>query len=81
MTSFVLVHGAWHGGWCWQRLIPRLQAAGHDAFAPTLSGLAERADLLSRQVGLSTHVEDIVALVHGLEAWYRTLFFSMPFCP
>ena len=61
-APFVLVHGAWHGGWCWKKLIPLLRAAGHDLFAPTLTGLGERAHLLSPQVGLNSHIEDIVAL-------------------
>ncbi|MGZ4354021.1 MAG: alpha/beta fold hydrolase [Gaiellaceae bacterium] len=61
MATFVLVHGAWHGGWCWQRVEPLLRAAGHDVLTPTLTGLGDRAHLLSPQVGLSTHVEDVVA--------------------
>lgn len=65
MTAFILVHGAWHGGWCWQRVIEQLGKAGHDASAPTLSGLAERADLLSHQINLSTHIEDVVSHVRA----------------
>ena len=60
---FVLVHGAWHGGWCWSAVAARLQAAGHRVFAPSLTGLADRAHLFGAQVGLPTHVEDIVRLV------------------
>ncbi len=41
-ATFVLVHGAWHGGWCWQRVTDRLTARGHRVFAPTLTGLCER---------------------------------------
>src|SRR6266542_1757050 len=63
MATFVLVHGAWHGGWCWSRLIPFLEAAGHRAFGPSLTGLGERAGLLSPEVGLSTHIQDIVGLI------------------
>jgi Alpha/beta hydrolase family len=51
MATFVLVHGAWHGGWCWQKVIPYLEAAGHAVYAPTLTGLAERAAELSPEVG------------------------------
>lgn len=40
MTTFVLVHGAWHGGWCWQKVIPFLETADHEVYAPTLTGLA-----------------------------------------
>ncbi len=63
MTTFVLVHGAWHGGWCWKHVARRLRAQGHDVYAPTLTGLAERAHLLSRAVDLDTHVRDIVELL------------------
>jgi pimeloyl-ACP methyl ester carboxylesterase len=63
MTTFVLVHGAWHGGWCWDRVAPLLREAGHVVHAPTLTGLSERAHLLSPLVGLDTHVEDVVRLV------------------
>ncbi len=60
MATFVLVHGAWYGGWCWQKVIPFLEAAGHEVYAPTLTGLAERASELSPDVGLETHIQDIV---------------------
>jgi pimeloyl-ACP methyl ester carboxylesterase len=60
VATFVLVHGAWHGGWCWQRVAPRLRAAGHDVLTPTLTGLGDRSHLLSPLVGLSTHVEDLL---------------------
>jgi pimeloyl-ACP methyl ester carboxylesterase len=67
MTTFVLVHGAWHGGWCWDRVVPLLRAQGHEVHAPTLTGLSERAHLVSPTVGLETHVEDIVRLVDVLD--------------
>jgi pimeloyl-ACP methyl ester carboxylesterase len=63
MATFVLVHGAWHGGWCWQKVIPFLEAAGHAVYAPTLTGLGERASELSPDVGLDTHIGDIVGLL------------------
>ncbi len=63
MATFVLVHGGWHGGWCWQKVIPFLEAAGHTVYAPTLIGLAERASLLTPDVGLDTHIQDIVCLL------------------
>jgi pimeloyl-ACP methyl ester carboxylesterase len=66
MSTFVLVHGAWHGGWCWDRVAPRLRAAGSEVHAPTLTGLSERAHLLSPTVGLDTHVEDVVRLIDVL---------------
>jgi pimeloyl-ACP methyl ester carboxylesterase len=67
MSTFVLVHGAWHGGWCWDRVAPLLRSAGHDVHAPTLTGLSERAHLLSPTVGLDTHTEDIVRLLDTLD--------------
>jgi pimeloyl-ACP methyl ester carboxylesterase len=63
VATFVLVHGAWHGGWCWTRLIPLLESAGHRAFGPSLTGLGDQAWLLSPEIGLGTHVQDIVELV------------------
>src|SRR5690606_951056 len=58
--TFVLVHGAWHGGWCWSRLASLLRAAGHNVYTPTLTGLGERNHLLNNDVGLQTFVDDIV---------------------
>jgi pimeloyl-ACP methyl ester carboxylesterase len=58
--TFVLVHGAWHGGWCWRRVADRLQAAGHTVYTPTLTGLGERSHLMSRDITLDTHITDIV---------------------
>jgi pimeloyl-ACP methyl ester carboxylesterase len=63
MTTFALFHGAWHGGWSWQLVSRRLAALGHRAIAPTLTGLGERAHLISRQVNLATHVEDVAAVL------------------
>lgn len=63
MATFVLVHGAWHGGWCWKRLTPFLRAAGHEVFAPTLTGLGERAHLLAPGVNLETHAQDVLGVL------------------
>jgi pimeloyl-ACP methyl ester carboxylesterase len=63
MATFVLVHGAWHGAWCWVRVMPALRAARHDVFAVTLTGTGERAHLLSRDITLDTHVTDITNLI------------------
>jgi pimeloyl-ACP methyl ester carboxylesterase len=60
MATFVLVHGAWHGAWCWQRVVRLLSRAGHDVFAPTLTGLCERSHLLTPATDLDTHILDIV---------------------
>jgi len=62
-VTFLLVHGAWHGGWCWRDVVPRLRKAGHEVFAPSLTGLGERKHLASARVDLETHIQDIVALV------------------
>jgi pimeloyl-ACP methyl ester carboxylesterase len=63
MATFVLVHGAFEGGWCWQRVAKRLRGAGHDVYTPTLTGSGERFHLLSREVNLATHIEDISAVL------------------
>jgi pimeloyl-ACP methyl ester carboxylesterase len=63
MTSFVLVHGAWHGGWCWQRVARILRTAGHDVYTPTLTGLGERAHLLGPAITLDTHIQDILGVL------------------
>jgi pimeloyl-ACP methyl ester carboxylesterase len=57
---FVLVHGAWHGGWCWRRVSDLLERGGHKVFAPTMTGLGERSHLLDGKINVSTHVTDIV---------------------
>jgi pimeloyl-ACP methyl ester carboxylesterase len=67
MANFVLVHGAWHGAWCWQRVIPLLRAQGHRVHAVTLTGVGERAHLLSPAVTLETHVADVVNLIEAEE--------------
>jgi len=59
-SAFVLVHGAWHGGWCWRRTSDRLAARGHRVFAPTLTGVCERSHLDSPSINLSTHISDVV---------------------
>jgi pimeloyl-ACP methyl ester carboxylesterase len=63
MTDFVLIHGAWHGSWCWVRVRRLLTAAGHRVFTPTLTGVGERSHLLSRVVGLDTHIADVTNLM------------------
>src|SRR5262245_41336263 len=67
MTTFVLVHGAWHGSWCWKRVRRSLQAKGHDVFTPTLTGVADRSHLLSSDVNLETHILDVVNLIQWEE--------------
>lgn len=58
--TFVLVHGVWHGGWCWSRVADILRARGHRVTAPTQTGLGERSHLLSPGITIQTFVEDIV---------------------
>ena len=73
MTTYVLVHGAWHGGWCWKKTAPLLRRAGAEVFTPTLTGMGERAHLNDRldptQITLDVHIQDIVQLMRyeGLE--------------
>jgi pimeloyl-ACP methyl ester carboxylesterase len=62
-TTFVLVHGAWHGGWCWRRVADLLEKKGHKVFTPTLTGVGDRSHLLSKDIVLDTHITDIVNLV------------------
>jgi pimeloyl-ACP methyl ester carboxylesterase len=70
VSTFVLIHGAWYGGWCWTRVAQRITEAGHQVFTPTLTGLGDRADLFSPEVDLRTHVDDVVGVVldNDLEA-------------
>lgn len=63
MTTFVLVHGAWAGGWKWRRVAPLLRRAGHEVFTPTLTGLGERAHLASPEIDLDLQVRDVVAVL------------------
>lgn len=67
IRTFVLVHGAWHGGWCWRRVADILRARGHRVFAPSLTGLGDRAHLFSRDISLQTHVDDILSVVEAEE--------------
>lgn len=61
--TFVLVHGAWHGGWCYARVRKILQQKGHDVFTPSLSGLGEHSHHYSPAINASTHIQDIVNLI------------------
>ncbi|GGN31043.1 alpha/beta fold hydrolase [Streptomyces fuscichromogenes] len=63
MPTYLLVHGAWHSGECWERVVPLLTAAGHRVYAPSLTGHGEKAGLLGPDVGLDTHVADVVGLI------------------
>ena len=63
MTTIVLCHGAWGGGWSWTGVAEILRDQGHRVFVPTYTGLGERAHLASPDVGLSTHIQDVRALI------------------
>jgi pimeloyl-ACP methyl ester carboxylesterase len=67
MAQFVLVHGSWHGAWCWSRVLPLLRSAGHAAYAVTLTGVGERAHLMGPDIRLKTHVTDVVNLITSEE--------------
>lgn len=59
-ATFVLLHGAWHGAWCWKRVSDSLRAAGHTVYTPTLTGLGERSHLLSADITLETCAQDLI---------------------
>lgn len=68
MTTYVLIHGGWHGGWCWRELAPLLRTAGHEVYTPTLTGLGERVHLAHSAIDLDTHIQDVVNVL-----WYEDL--------
>ena len=61
--TFILVHGTWLGGWSWQYVRRILERAGHDVYAPSLTGCGDRAHLMSPDIGLDTHIRDIVNII------------------
>jgi len=63
MGVFVVVHGAWTGGWVWRRLRLLLQAEGHEVHTPTLTGLGERSHLAHAGIDLEAHVQDVLAVL------------------
>ena len=65
--TYVLVHGAWHGGWCWAKVARLLRDAAQDVYTPTLTGLGERAHLARPEIDLETHIQDVVAVIEGEE--------------
>lgn len=65
--KIVLIHGAFHGGWCWREVANRLRADGHEVLPLTLTGLGERAHLIGPDVDLDTHIADIVGAVEAAE--------------
>ena len=73
MATFVIVHGGWGGGWEWREVAASLRARGHDAFAPTLTGLGERAHLAHPGVDLETHLQDVVNVLRFEDLWQVVL--------
>ena len=76
MAVFLLVHGGFHGGWCWRRVAPHLRAAGHDVYTPTLTGLGERAHLAVRYyLQLGAAAERIAGILadRGIDVSGRTI--------
>ena len=63
MTTYVLIHGGGHGGWCWQRLARVLRSQGHEVYAPTLTGFGERCHLGEPETPFETFVTDVVQVV------------------
>jgi len=66
-ATFVLIHGAWHGGWCWRFVSERLIARGHRVFAPTLTGQGERHHLVGAVTSLDVAITDIENLIEAEE--------------
>jgi pimeloyl-ACP methyl ester carboxylesterase len=62
-NTFVLIHGASHGGWCYDRVAAILRSRGHRVFTPTLAGLAERVSMDARRINLTTHIDEVAELL------------------
>jgi pimeloyl-ACP methyl ester carboxylesterase len=67
MANFVLVHGAWIGGWCWRPNAQAPRRAGHEVYTPTMTGLGERSHLLNPSINIDTHITDIVNVIKHKE--------------
>src|ERR1700757_4157385 len=69
MATFVLVHGSWAGSVVWRELAPRLRKAGHDVYAPTLTGIGARKQLLNREIDLDTHIQDVIGVIDDADLY------------
>jgi len=69
VKTYVLVHGAWHGGWCWHLVADALRAKGHRVFTPTQTGLGERRHLMSRDLTLDLFITDLLNIFEAEELW------------
>ncbi len=67
MANFILVHGAWHGAWCWRHVTQALVRAGHNAHAVTLTGVGERTHLRTPDITLETHIADVIQAIEAEE--------------
>jgi pimeloyl-ACP methyl ester carboxylesterase len=67
MANFVLVHGAWHGGWCYRDTAAALRKVGHSVHAPTHTGVGQRAHLSSESITLETHLRDVAGCIEAEE--------------
>jgi pimeloyl-ACP methyl ester carboxylesterase len=67
MTTFVLAHGSWLGGWSWRRVAERLRVAGHTVFTPSYTGMGEHAHLLSSGITIETFVDDLIGVIESEE--------------
>lgn len=65
MATFVLVHGSFHGAWCWRKVAPLLRARGHDVWTPTLTGFGDRSHLRAVTVDLSLHCRDVLEMLEA----------------
>src|SRR3989304_1762478 len=63
VTTFLIAHGAWSAGWAWKKMRPLLRARGHEIFTPTYTGLGERVHLATPDVGLDTHINDVLGVL------------------
>lgn len=64
MATYILIHGGGYGGSCYQRVAKLLRAAGHDVYAPSITGLADRSHLLSPEIDFDTHITDVVNFLY-----------------
>ena len=71
--TFVLCHGAWHGGWCWRDVARTLRSFGAEVFTPTMTGMGERAHLRAACSGLSTYIDDVCGVIEAEELYGVTL--------
>ena len=63
MATLLVAHGAWSAGWVWKKMRPLLSERGHELFTPTYTGVGERVHLASPEVGLETHISDILGVL------------------